>query len=117
MVTKWNQDKKDDYVNVLNSDEVTVKLGCLTESLLDASTTKGVDDSIEQFTEILKKAESNHIREVNAGPRECKRGDMRVKLSGADWYDYYDKDCLDQCKVFKEYEKGTTIRGWMKIGL
>ena len=75
LVTKWNQDEKDDYVNVLNSDEVTVTLGCLTESVLDAPTTKGVDDSIEQFTEILKKAGSNHIREVNAGPRECKKGE------------------------------------------
>ena len=94
---KWEEGKKEEYIENLSSERVAKALENITGKLIETTDSQGVDSILEQFTEVLKGAGSSHIREI----RIDNRGKRDSKGKGAKWYD---KDCKVQKERFSEYQ-------------
>ena len=96
-ITRWNEDKRNDYVDKINSDIVHEKIAFLADNLLENMNSETIETSIDQLNSIFITAGKDHIKEVYIGGESKGRN----KNVGDQWYD---QECVRQCKIFKECE-------------
>ena len=95
---KWDENKKGDYISKINSEGITKAIENITGELLDIKKCEGIDNILEQFSEVIKGAGSSHIKEIKVNTN----GKKGKCYSGAKWYD---EDCKLQNKKIKEIQK------------
>ena len=95
---KWDENKKDEYINNVNSQGVAKEMENLTDDLIKVTNGEGIENILDQFTEVIKGAGSSHLREIKLNNKGKKGRDN----SGAKWYD---EECKIQRVRFKEIQK------------
>ena len=96
--TKWNVNKKDEYVNCLESESIKDSLVDIADKLMENMNRETVDSAIIDLNSIFEKAGEGHINKVYTGGSSYNKG----KRGGAEWYD---NDCVKQREIFNECEK------------
>ena len=95
--------KKESFLNGISHGDINDKLNELTQKVNEAKNGEMLEDSLSDFTNILLGAGSDHIKEVkiSLGSNKTKSKVAKAGASGAQWYD---KECYDQSKIFREFE-------------
>ena len=99
-ITKWNSDFKDDFCSNLNGEDTIDYFNELSEKCASVENHEGVEGCIKNFTDILLKSGTKHTKEMKYNNNSKKVG-TDFNENRAKWFD---KECYEQSKIFKEYE-------------
>ena len=96
--TKWDDNKKDEFISCLESENIQNSITYLADNLMENMNRETVDSSIQDLNSIFEKAGEGHINRFYTGSSHFRKD----KKGGAKWYD---SDCLKQREIFSECEK------------
>ena len=89
--TKWDESKKDSYLDYLKESETILKINELSQKIKNNCNKETLDVVIEDFTNIITKAGSDHVHKIFSNNNHKK---------GKFWYD---EDCqLERIKFLKK---------------
>lgn len=84
--TKWREDKKDEFIDKINGEEVKVQLEELITNLNTIPSREALDNVVNELSNILVNAGADHKRKVS---------NVKGTMKGSIWYD-------DECKLERD---------------
>ena len=97
---KWNEKKKDEFIDIINSNENELFIQNIYSKLDNVSNESCINECIDDLCTLFKNAGNAHANYVN-------KNNDNFKNSGL----WYDSDCREKKKVFDMYEKQFRLSG------